>query len=169
MARARPRAAPGLDGNVSAQATLKAFGQASSALKDAALDVEAKWLATCNAINADLGEDATQTSASKACGVLNARVKKAVDAGVKVTLDVKADCHADVSVQGDCQAKCKLPDCDIKAKCEPARWSWSAMVSAKARARFKRPAQPVPVLVPESAPRMLPWLAAVRARVTARI
>ena len=116
-----PTACTGLDVNVSAQATVKAFGQASSALKDAALDVEAKWLATCNAINADLGEDATQTSAAKACAVLNARVKKALDAGVTVTLDVKSECHADVSVQGDCQANCKLPNCDIKAKCEPGK------------------------------------------------
>jgi hypothetical protein len=116
-----PTSCSGLDVNVSAQATLKAFGQASSALKDAALDVEAKWLTTCNAINADLGEDASQTSASKACAVLNARVKKALDAGVTVTLTVQSECHADVSVQGDCQAKCKLPNCDIKAKCEPGK------------------------------------------------
>ena len=116
-----PTSCSGLDANVSAQATVKAFGQASSALKDAALDVEAKWLATCNSINKELGEDTSQTSAAKACGVLNARVKKALSAGATVTLDVKAECHADVSVQGDCQAKCKLPNCDIEAKCEPGK------------------------------------------------
>src|SRR6478736_5484667 len=107
-----------LDANVSAQATLKAFGQASSALKDAALGVEAKWLATCNAINGDLGEDTTKTTAAEACAVVNTRINKA---HATVTLEVKSDCHADVSVQGDCQAKCKLPDCDIKAKCEAGK------------------------------------------------
>lgn len=35
-----------------------------------------------------------------------------------MTLDAKSECHADVSVQGGCQAKCKLPNCDIRAKCE---------------------------------------------------
>src|SRR3954464_9547053 len=76
-----PKSCSGLDVNVSAQATLKAFGQASSALKDAALDVEAQWLSTCNAINADLGLDSSKKSAAEACAVLNARVKKALDAG----------------------------------------------------------------------------------------
>jgi len=113
-----PVSCSGLDANASAQATLLAFGQASSALKDAALEVEAKWLATCNAINRDLGEDATQTSAAKACAVVNTRINKA---HATVTLDVKSECHADVRVQGDCQAKCKLPDCDIRAKCEKGK------------------------------------------------
>ena len=71
-----PKSCSGLDVNVSAQATLKAFGQASSALKDAALEVEGKWLTTCNAINADLGLDTSKNSAKQACAVLNARVKK---------------------------------------------------------------------------------------------
>jgi len=113
-----PTSCTGLDANVSAQATVKAFGQASSALKDAALQVEAKWLATCNDINRDLGEDTSKTTAAEACGVVNARINKA---HATVTLDVKSECHADVSVQGDCQAKCKLPNCDIKASCEPGK------------------------------------------------
>jgi len=118
-----PKSCAGLDVNVSAQATLKAFGQASSALKDAALEVEGKWRETCNAINAELGEDATQKSAEKACAVLNARVKKALAAGVTVSLQVESECHADVKVQGECQASCNLPDCDVRAKCEPGKLS----------------------------------------------
>src|SRR6187551_124083 len=118
-----PTSCTGLDVNVSAQATVKAFGQAASALKDAALDVEAKWLSTCNAINADLGEDTSKNTAAEACAVLNARVKKALNAGAQLTLAVKSECHADVSVQGDCQAKCKLPSCDIEAQCEPGKLS----------------------------------------------
>ena len=113
-----PVSCANLDANVSAQATLKAFGQAASALKDAALDVEGKWLSTCNAINADLGLDASKTTAQDACAVLNAHIKSA---NVTVNLDVKSECHADVSIQGDCQAKCKLPSCDIKAQCEPGK------------------------------------------------
>lgn len=113
-----PTSCTGLDANVSAQATVRAFGQAASALKDAALDVEAKWLATCNGINADLGQDASKTTAAEACAVVNAYIK---NAKLTVTLVVKADCRADVNVQADCQAKCQLPNCDIKAKCEPGK------------------------------------------------
>jgi len=106
-----PTSCTGLDGNVTAQANVKAFGQAAGALDKAAADVEHAWLTTCNAINADMGEDTSKTTAAEACGVVKARMNKA---GVSVRLDVKAECHADVSVQADCQAKCKLPSCDIK-------------------------------------------------------
>ncbi|MEO6600623.1 MAG: hypothetical protein ABIQ16_12155, partial [Polyangiaceae bacterium] len=41
-----PSSCSGLDVNASAQATVKAYGQACVALKDRALDVEAKWRAT---------------------------------------------------------------------------------------------------------------------------
>ena len=115
-----PTSCSGLDVNVSAQATLKAFGQASSALKDAALEVEADWLRTCNAINADLGADTSKTTAADACGVLNAYIK---NANVTVSIVVKGECHADVSAQAKCQADCNLPNCDIKAKCEPGKLS----------------------------------------------
>ncbi|HYP77399.1 MAG TPA: hypothetical protein VER12_15620 [Polyangiaceae bacterium] len=134
-----PASCSGLDANVSAQATVRAFGQAASALKDAALDVEAKWLATCNAINADLGEDSSKTSASQACAVLNARVKKSLDAGATVQLEVKAECHADVSVQGDCQAKCKLPNCDIKAQCEKGKLAVACEGSCSGSCDVKAP------------------------------
>jgi len=113
-----PASCSGLDANVSAQATVKAFGQASVALRDAALEVEATWRDTCNAINKDLGEDSTNTSAATACAIINKRIK---DAHATVVLEVKSECHADVSVQGDCEAKCKLPTCDIKAQCEQGK------------------------------------------------
>lgn len=113
-----PTSCTGLDTSVSAQATVKAFGQASGALRQAALDVEAKWLATCNSINADLGEDTSKKTAAEACAVVNARINKA---HATVTLDVKSECHADVSVQGECQADCNLPNCDVRAKCEPGK------------------------------------------------
>lgn len=113
-----PASCTGLDVNVSEQATVKAFGQAASALKDAALGVEKQWLNTCNAINADLGLDTSKSSAGEACAVLNAHIKQS---GAMVSLVVKSECHADVSVQADCQAKCNLPDCEIKAHCDPAQ------------------------------------------------
>jgi hypothetical protein len=114
-----PTACSGLDVNASAQATVKAYSQACVALNDRALEVERKWRDTCNAINAELGEDTSNTSAEKACAVLNARIAKAT--GVTVNLEVKSECHADLSVQADCQASCKLPDCDIQANCEAGK------------------------------------------------
>jgi hypothetical protein len=66
----------GLDTKSSAQLTVKGFAEAAAALNTKAADVEAKFLAVCNKMNADLGEDTTKTTAADACGVLNARVKK---------------------------------------------------------------------------------------------
>ncbi len=100
-----PTSCNDLDISSRAQATVQAYGQAAGALSTAAAKVEAKWLATCNAINADLDEDKSQTSAAKACAVLNARVKKALNAGVTVDLQVQADYHADVILQAEFEGK----------------------------------------------------------------
>ncbi len=116
-----PTSCSGLDATASAQATLLAYSRATVALNDAAVAVEGDWRAVCNAINKDVGEDSSKTTAAEACAVLNARVKKALDKGVTVSLDVQSECHADVKVEADCQANCKLPNCDIEAKCEPGK------------------------------------------------
>src|SRR5450432_1456734 len=117
-----PASCGGLDVTSKAQATVKAYGEACGKLNTRAAEVEAKWLAVCNEINADLGEDSTQTDTAKACAVLNKRVKAALDAGVTVSLDVQADCHADVSVQADCEAQCQVDaSCDVAAHCEPGK------------------------------------------------
>src|ERR1051325_8547208 len=76
-----PLSCSGLDTSTRALATVKAYGDACGALNTRAAEVEAKWLATCNAINADLGEDTSQTTTAAACAVLNRRVKSALDAG----------------------------------------------------------------------------------------
>ena len=117
-----PASCGGLDVSSKAQATVKAYGEACGKLNTRAKEVEAKWLSVCNEINAELGEDSTQTDTAKACAVLNHRVKAALDAGVTVSLDVQADCHADVSVQADCEAQCQVDaSCDVAAKCEPGK------------------------------------------------
>ena len=117
-----PTACNGLDVTAKAQATVLAYGKACAALEAKAADVEAQWLSVCNAVNTDLGEVATKTSASEACAVLNARVKKALAAGVTVTLDVQASCHADIKAQADCEGKCQVSaSCDVAAKCEPGK------------------------------------------------
>ena len=116
-----PASCGGLDASSHAQATVKAYGVAAGALSTAAEKVEKQWLAVCNAINHDVGEDASQGSAAQACAVLNKRVKRALDAGVTVNLSVQADCHADVKVAGDCEAQCQLPSCNVSASCEPGK------------------------------------------------
>lgn len=113
----------GLDVKASkADATVKAFSTSAAALLAAANDVQAKWLAVCNAMNADLGEDTSKTSAGEACGVLAARIKKAADKGVKIAIDVQGGCTADIKAQANCEAECAVAaSCDIKAKCEPGK------------------------------------------------
>ena len=68
-AAAAAQGCSGLDIKVQAQATVKAFTDAATALETAAAAVEAKWMTVCNAMNTDLGLDATKTSAADACGV----------------------------------------------------------------------------------------------------
>ncbi len=112
----------GLDVNVSAQLTVKAFADACTTLESRAKDVEAKFLAACNAMNSTLGEDTTQTTADKACAVLKARIDKAAAAGVTVTVQFAANCTANVDVQADCEAQCDAKaSCDVKASCEPGK------------------------------------------------
>src|SRR5438132_9374114 len=86
----------GLDVTVAAQATIKSFSDAAANLELRAKQVEAKFLAVCNAMNTDLGEDASKTTAAEACGILKARVDTAVAAGVKVNATVVFNCTADV-------------------------------------------------------------------------
>ena len=125
-AKGLANAAKGCDGidatKSESQAAVKAFADASAKLQVAATAVEAKWLAVCNEINTELKLDNTQTSADKACAVLNTRVAAALAKGVQVTLDVAYDCKADVSVQASCEAQCNVAaNCDVKAKCEPGK------------------------------------------------
>ena len=112
----------GLDVTVGAQAAVKAFSQAAVNLELRAKDVEARFLAVCNKMNADLGLDTTKTTASEACSVLKARVDSAVAAGVTVSAQIVFNCTADVKVQADCEAQCNASlKCDVKAQCEPGK------------------------------------------------
>ena len=59
----------GLDATVRAEATLRAYSEATVKLRDRALEVEAKFAAVCNAMNSDLGLDSSNESAEAACGI----------------------------------------------------------------------------------------------------
>src|SRR5437016_12431574 len=61
-----PASCNGLDTGVQAQATIKAYGEAAGRLQAKAAEVEGKWLAVCNAMNKDLGEDSSKTTAKEA-------------------------------------------------------------------------------------------------------
>src|SRR5688572_30549938 len=112
----------GLDVKSSAQLTVKSFSDAAVSLKAKALEVEAKYLAVCNKMNADLGLDTSKTTAADACGVLNARIKTAAAAGVTVTANIAFNCTADVRAQADCEGSCNASvSCDVEAKCEPGK------------------------------------------------
>ena len=120
----------GLDVSAKADAKIKAFADAAADLKAAALKLEAKWATTCNAINADLGLDTSKTDAAGACGVLNARVKSALDAGVTVSVSATYSCKVNASVQANCQAKCAAAaNCDIAASCTPGELSGKCSAS----------------------------------------
>jgi hypothetical protein len=102
-----------------AQATVKAWVDTLAALQTAADGVQMEWLATCNEINSDLGLDTSKTTASDACGVLNAKIQTDLMAGVTLTLTVSPPaCQADIGVQASCEADCQASaSCDVKANC----------------------------------------------------
>ncbi|HUQ51989.1 MAG TPA: hypothetical protein VM692_07190, partial [Gammaproteobacteria bacterium] len=113
-----PASCSGLDTSVRAQATLRAYAEAVTSLRDRAAEVEGKFLSVCNAINGDLGLDTSKTTAEQACGVLKQRIDAAAKAGVTVEAQIEFNCHADVSVQADCEASCQVEaSCDVKAQC----------------------------------------------------
>lgn len=113
-----PASCSGLDTKQRAQATLRAYAEAVTALRSRALDVEAKFLSTCNAINADLGLDTSKTTAADACAVLNQRVKLAAQQGVVITPKFEFNCHVDLDAQAKCEGSCQASaDCDVMASC----------------------------------------------------
>jgi len=96
----------GLDVTASAQATVKAYADAAAKLKGKALEVEGKFLAVCNAMNADLMLDTSKTTAAEACAVLKTRVDAAAAKGVTVTVSIEASCSADVHAEASCEGDC---------------------------------------------------------------
>src|SRR5713101_5520005 len=70
-----------LDVSSLAQLTIKSFTDAAMILLFRAKSIEAKFLAVCNKVNAELGKPSNVT-ASEACGNLKARVDEAVARGV---------------------------------------------------------------------------------------
>ena len=101
-------------------ASVKAFVAAVIDFNDAAKAAEAEWLRICNAINTEIGEDATKTTAADACGILGARIKKAK--ADKFVVTATGGCQVDASIQARCDADCYVAaKCDVKAKCEPGK------------------------------------------------
>ncbi len=106
----------------SAKASVTAYSGAVSKLQTTAATVEAKWLAVCNEMNTDLGLDATQTTADKACQVLKAYISNDLSAGVTISVDVPFTCSVDSNAQASCQATCTASaNCDLKASCQPGQ------------------------------------------------
>src|SRR5262249_25434267 len=99
-----------------AQASLLAFSQASADLNAAAARVQAKFLAACNAMNAELGLDTTKTTAADACALLHAKVNAIAAAGGTVTVTVTPNCTIDLAAQASCEGKCSAnASCDVTA------------------------------------------------------
>jgi hypothetical protein len=130
----------GLDVKSSAQLTVKSFSDAAVSLKAKALEVEAKYLAVCNKMNADLGLDTSKTTAGDACAVLNARIKEAAAKGVTVTANIAFNCTADVKAQADCEGSCNATaSCDVRAKCDPAKLVVACMGTCSAQCDVQAP------------------------------
>src|SRR5258708_2224731 len=120
----------GLDVTLQAQAVLKGYADAAAKLRTRALEVEAKFLAVCNAMNADLHLDTSKTTAAEACGVLKARIDQAAQAGGVVTMEISANCSVDVNAQASCDAACDAKaNCDVMASCTGGQFVVACMGS----------------------------------------
>src|SRR5512133_779946 len=114
-----PATCSGLDTTVRAQATLRAYAEAATSLQERAAEVEAKFLAVCNAVNSEIGEDATQKTADQACAVLKRRIDRAVGNGAAIEANIAFNCRADLQAQAACEGSCQVEaDCDVRAKCQ---------------------------------------------------
>ena len=107
-----------LSWNDQREATVKTFDLAANALRKGAGDVEGRFFVLCNAIDRELGIDATKTSTVEACAVLHDRVRAAVAQGAQVDSEVEPNCVLDAALQASCEARCGVPgNCDLKAEC----------------------------------------------------
>ena len=106
------------------------------ALNAKAIEVEAKFLAVCNTMNADLGEDATKTTAAEACGVLKARVEGG-RGGRHRRAQIVASCTADVNAQASCEGDVQRQSerATSTAKCEPGKLVVACMGTCDASVR----------------------------------
>jgi hypothetical protein len=106
-----------LDRRERAQASLLAYAEATSLLRDRALQVEAQFMSVCNAINGELGL-APAANATEACRLLRGRVLQAFDAGVTIEAQVGFNCAVDIEAQAECEAGCQVQgQCDLQASC----------------------------------------------------
>ena len=112
-------------------AKLKAGVAASLELTDFTKKLDADLLPACSGIVTDLGGKAEFKSGAEACEAAAkaiADVKGKLGATLKVSLAVKPpECHADMSVMGDCAAKCdaSVQPGSAKVECEPGKLSGS--------------------------------------------
>ena len=108
-----------LDLSTSPDVTVNAGVVAITELDQAADRLQLEWAKLCNAINADLELDVSQTEAAGACGVLDARIKTALEKGATASVTANYMCVTDASVGAKCQAGCAgIAGCDLRTACE---------------------------------------------------
>ena len=117
-------------GDAKANATLRAFVQASSDLALLSARVEADVGAACTRMGADLGlsEDEMGTGTEARCAAVAARMDGILKAGANARLSAKVTppvCQASADVYGSCSGQCsgKVDPGSIVANCEPAQLS----------------------------------------------
>jgi hypothetical protein len=114
----------GIDAKASkADAAVKAFVDAATALNAQAAITEGKFKDACNGMDVSLGiSGAPFATAAAACGALNKYVKDDLAKGITVTVDIPFTCEADLNLQADCQAQCAVAaSCDVRLACDPGK------------------------------------------------
>jgi len=114
-----------------AGAKLKAGVLASVEIKDFAAKIDADLKTACGGIAKDLGATGEFKSGEEACKAAAKAMgdfKAKLGANAKIAITIKAPvCRADMSVMGDCAAKCdaSVTGPSAKVECEPGKLSGS--------------------------------------------
>jgi len=120
-----------LDLSVAGEPTVKAYGEAASALRTSLGAIENRVFHACDAMNAMLAL-ARPRNTYDACGTFRARVNEARAGGAQIALRINESCSADTAEGGSCADSCQLERCSTEECAErgPCQSACDAVATA---------------------------------------
>jgi len=120
-----------LDLSAAGQPTVKAYAEATTALRAHLGSIENRVFHLCDALNAALAL-ARPRNTYQACGTFRARVEAARAAGAQIALEINATCAVDTAAGDACAGSCQFETCS-SAECServPCQNACSAVAAA---------------------------------------
>jgi hypothetical protein len=115
-------------GEAKANATIRAFVQASGDLEQLAARAEAEVGAACERMGHDLGVSDMGSDTKSKCGAVSAKIDAILQAAGHASLKASfqpPECHANATATAECHGQCNahLDPGQVVANCEPAQLS----------------------------------------------